>query len=137
MKSRRVGSAEIAVTVFKSLFGQSALPRGIPQTHASRWRLNRPPKVLGENEKRQSGGVYWHPCKASASPLSPERSRLAQILYPSGVWATKRLSISNQNAGHADRPLRAGYSPEHRHDSPPRRLPRRRGPYHRADRVPE
>src|SRR5882672_11657617 len=51
-KSRRVGSAEIAVTVFKSLFGRSALPRGIPQTHASRWRLSRPHLVLGEDEKR-------------------------------------------------------------------------------------
>jgi len=34
----------------------------------ARWRLGRPPQVLGEDEKRQSGGVYWHPYNASASP---------------------------------------------------------------------
>src|SRR5260221_12839540 len=60
------------------------------ETHASRWRLSRPPlvlppKVLGKNEKRQSGGVYWHPCKASASPLSPERPRVSQDSHKSFI----------------------------------------------------
>ena len=39
-------------------------------------------------------------------------------------------------ACHADRPLRAGHSPEYRHNSPALRLPGHRSTHHRAGRLP-
>ena len=67
----------------KSLFGQSAHPRGDPRNALTkrerdnaRWRSGRPPLALGEDERRRSGGVYWHPYKGSASPQSGKAGKL-------------------------------------------------------------
>src|SRR5262249_26303274 len=61
----------------------------LPKTQANaRWRGSRPPQALGEDEKRLSGGVYWHPYKASASPAGPQWQEVAQIL-----WGSAKLIV--------------------------------------------
>ena len=51
-----------------SLAGQPTHAEDRERIDNARWRLGRPPPVLGEDERRRSGGVYWHPYKGSASP---------------------------------------------------------------------
>ena len=84
---------------------------------------------------RRSGGVYWHPCGSERKPAIARNDRES---HKSFVYSAFRPLTRDHCAGrtrHADRPLRARHPAEHRHHSAALRLPRGRGPYHRAGRL--
>src|SRR4029077_1373361 len=89
---------------------QSAGARGPPaaaELHSS------PPKQ-GENSSPES--FYWHPCRASASPLTARERAMHEIRG----WRCfiETFPAHNQPVtAHADRAFSTRHPPEHRHDS--------------------
>ena len=84
----------------------------------------------------RSGGFYWHPCRQERKPArlrNDQESHKSLSLRHAFALAPGRWRGSIRR--HADRPLRARHPAEHRHDSAALRLPRHRGPYHRAGRL--
>ena len=73
----------------------------------------------------------------SASPprAAMSKSRTNRSGHPGMFRAIDAADRQGRNDADADRPLRARHPAEHRNDSAPVRLPRRRGPHHRADRL--
>ena len=38
-------------------------------------------KALGQDKRRRTGGFYWHPCQASASPAGPKAPESHNALH--------------------------------------------------------
>src|SRR3954469_18967131 len=137
-KSRRVGwSAEDAVVTIPTLSSYAAdgtVP-GAPKVPKTVCRRPRPPAAAelhvsppeqGENSSPES--FYWHPCRASASPLTAWGRAMHE--FPRERCFIETFPAHNQPATtHADRPFPARYPPEHRHDSQALRLSGHRCPY--------
>ena len=88
--------------------------------------------------KRKTGSpelFYWHPCRASASPLSARKVQCTNSARSRGLFR-HFVGTFEGPARHADRTFPARHSPEHRDDSAALRLPRRGRPHHRAGRFP-
>src|SRR6059058_5855393 len=144
-KSRRVGwSAEDAVVTIPTLSSYAAggtapgAPK-VPRTACRRPRppaaaeLRVPPPKQGENSSPES--FYWHPCRASASPLSARERAMHEFPRQRCFNETFR-SAPTRSSPHAHSAFPARHRPEHRHDSQALRLSRTDGSYHRTCRLP-
>ncbi|MGY3080056.1 hypothetical protein ACVWZZ_006464 [Bradyrhizobium sp. LM6.10] len=107
---------------------QPASARGPPaaaELHVS------PPKQ-GENSSPES--FYWHPCRASASPLSA-RERAMHEFRGQRCFIETFPARTEPGTAHADSAFPTRHPPEHRHDSQALRLSGRGRPYHRTGRL--
>ena len=110
-------------------------PSKVPRTGC---RRPRPPAAAercvsapkrGENCSPES--FYWHPCRASASPLSARKRAMHE--FPARRCFIETFpALTSPAAAHADSAFSARHPPEHRHDSQALRLPRDGRPHHRA-----
>ena len=112
----------------------------VRRTGAERRRADRPLPIPGEGP----GGAIRRRFIGTLAGRAQARRRDAMIksrtnpLPNVGFPAIRRSADAEvPNGSHADRALRARHPAEHRHDSAARRLPRRRGPHHRAGRLPD
>lgn len=86
--------------------------------------------------------IYWHPCRESASPLSAHLVRRTETgrhkhfpwYFPGDFPQVSRRSRKQPSP--CALPSISWNPAEHRNDSAAVRLPRGRGPYHRAGRLP-
>src|SRR6478752_375000 len=144
-KSRRVGwSAEDAVVTIPTLSSYAAggtapgAPK-VPRTACRRPRppaaaeLHVPPPKQGENSSPES--FYWHPCRASASPLSA-RERAMNEFRGQRCFIETFPARTEPGTAHADSAFPTRHPPEHRHDSQALRLSGRGRPYHRTGGLP-
>lgn len=91
------------------------------------------PAKTSENSSPES--FYWHPCRASASPLTAGKRAMHE--FPRQRCFIETFPPHNQpDAAHADSAFPARHPPEHRHDSQALRLLGSDRPHHRTGRVP-
>src|SRR3569623_1149952 len=125
-KSRRVGwSAEDAVVTIPALSSYAAggtAPGGAHEVPGKAAGARGPPRrqnfAYSPLTRRNSSpeSFYWHPCRASASPLSA-RERAMHEFRGQRCFIKTFPARTEPGTAHADSAFPTRHPPEHRHDS--------------------
>ena len=120
----------------RSRCGPVRRPPSSRRRHAERRRANPPRDMPRQLSRRDPAGSIGTPAAGVQAHPPLNDQELHKCLSFRHAFALALGRRRGSTGRHADRPVRARHRAEHRHDSAPRRLPRRRGAYRRTGRLP-